>query len=354
MLANCEIKEQNASMHLWMLAMKDKESSKSAGGFARAQSLTALERKEIARKAAQERWRTDLPQATHAGVLNIGDAELPCYVLENGDRLLSTRGVMKSLGRRWRGRKYPGTKLPVFLEANNLKPFIDNDLAAVLSPVEFRPMTGSRGEGFRAEALPVVCDIYLRAREADVLTGPQLVVAQQCEILVRSLSKVGIIALVDEATGYQRDRADNALAKILEAFIAKELRPWVYTFPSEYYEHLFRLRGMSYPHDSVKKPQYFGHLTNNIIYARLAPKVLEELKNATPRDSKGRHKHQLHRRLTGDVGHPRLREHIAAVVALMKISDTYGQFERFLDRAHPKFNETMALPLVNVDSDIGI
>jgi hypothetical protein len=92
----------------------------------------------------------------------------------------------------------------------------------------------------------------------------------------------------DEATGFQKDRAANALAEILEKFIAKELRPWVATFPNEYYEQLFRLRGLDFPRDSVKRPRYFGHLTNDIIYARLAPKVLEELKSATPRAPDGR------------------------------------------------------------------
>ena len=56
----------------------------------------------------------------------------------------------------------------------------------------------------------------------------------------------------------------------------------------------------------MKKPQYFGHLTNDIIYARLAPNVLDQLKKETPRAASGRHKHQLHRRLTEDFGHPEI------------------------------------------------
>src|SRR5690606_34477435 len=74
------------------------------------------------------------------------------------------------------------------------------------------------------------------------------------DVLMRGLASVGIIALVDEATGFQRDRTADALAKILEEFIAKELRPWVQTFPDQFYEHLFRLRGMNFPRDRVKRP----------------------------------------------------------------------------------------------------
>src|SRR5437773_6822073 len=86
------------------------ENPKAAGGHARAEALSPEQRAEIARKAAEARWKLPIP--THSGVLTIGDAELPCYVLGNGERVLSTRGIMKSLGRTWRGRKYSGTELP--------------------------------------------------------------------------------------------------------------------------------------------------------------------------------------------------------------------------------------------------
>src|SRR5438046_10757439 len=121
------------------------------GGRARAEALTATERTEIARKAAESRWA--LPRATHSGTLKIVDAELPCYVLENGERILSTRGIMKSLGRTWRGRKYAGTELPVFLEAKNLKPFISADLILVLTPRIFLTDSGMKSEGYKAEIL---------------------------------------------------------------------------------------------------------------------------------------------------------------------------------------------------------
>ncbi len=230
---------------------------------------------------------------------------------------------MKSLRRTWRGRKHAGTELPVFLEAKNLKPFISAELQTVLIPRIFRTDKGIKGEGYGAEILPAVCEVYLRARDEGRLTQSQVAVAKQCEIFVRGLSRVGIIALVDEATGYQRDRAKDALACILEEFIAKELRPWVHTFPDEFYEHLFKLRGLSYPRDTVQRPRYFGHLTNDIIYRRLAPGVLEELKRVIPKTQAGRMKYHLHRRLTEDIGHPKLREHLASVITLMKISNSY-------------------------------
>jgi hypothetical protein len=151
-------------------------------------------------------------------------------------------------------------------------------------------------------------------------TNPKKNLLKACDLLMRALAHVGIIALVDEATGYQRDRPATALAKILEAFIAKELQPWIGTFPPDYYEQLFRLRGLNYPQDTVQRPQYFGVLTNDIVYKRLAPGVLDELKKSIPRNEEGRPTVKYFQKLTSNVGYPKLREHLGAVVAIMKSS----------------------------------
>jgi len=170
--------------------------------------------------------------------------------------------------------------------------------------------------------------------------------ADRCEILVRGFARIGIIALVDEATGYQSDRAKDALAKILEAFIDKELQPWVQTFPADFYREMFRLRGLKFPTDTVKRPQYFGVLTNNVIYKRLAPGVLTELKRLTPRrDTSGMHKHRFFQLLTTNVGYPKLREHLGSVVTMMKLSDDWPDFMEKIDRLHPQYGETFALAL---------
>jgi hypothetical protein len=163
------------------------------------------------------------------------------------------------------------------------------------------------------------------------------------DILMRALANVGIVALVDEATGYQRDRASDALAKILEAFIAKELQPYVPTFPQDFYKEMFRLRDLDFPQDSVKRPQYFGLLTNDIIYKRLAPGVLDELKRATPKLESGRYKDKLFQRLSTNKGYLKLREHLGSVVTAMKLSDNWDDFIRKLDRLHPRFGDTIPL-----------
>jgi hypothetical protein len=171
-----------------------------------------------------------------------------------------------------------------------------------------------------------ICDVVLSARKQGILVPQQVHIADQCELLVRGFARIGIIALVDEATGFQYSRTKFAFARILEAFVAKELQPWVKTFPDEYYARLFRLRGLDYRSDSVRRPQYFGTLTNDIICKRLAPGVLSELKKVIPKTESERRKGALSQPLTRNVGYPKLREHLGAAIAYMTISEDYPDF----------------------------
>jgi P63C domain len=154
---------------------------------------------------------------------------------------------------------------------------------------------------------------------------------------------VGIIALVDEATGFQEFRTRDALARILERFVAKELRPWIKTFPTEFYRQIYRLNGWDYS-EKAGRPGVIGHWTNNIVYKRLAPGVLDELRRLTPRDEKGRLRNKLFQWLTEDIGHPKLREHLAGVIMLMKYSPDWRIYMERLDREYPQWGSTLMLP----------
>jgi len=287
-------------------------------------------------------------KATHQGPLTIGEKKLDCAVLEDGTRIISRNAIFRAFGRTKRGRAKTETRvpnMPSFIDAKNLQPFINNELEGGLKQIEYISLAGKLIAGYNAEVIPLMCDIYLTARERGVLTKSQLPLAVASEMLLRSFAKVGIIALIDEATGYQYDRSRHALEEILDKFIAKELRKWAKTFPDEFYEQMFKLRGWQYIPFSVKRPGVVGKYTNDLIYDRIAPGVLEELKRITPRDEKGRTKHRYFQRRTEDVGHPRLREHLTAVIALMRASTKWGQFYRMMQRALPRYGDTIELPL---------
>jgi|SRR3990167_878961 len=326
---------------------------KSAGGKARALKLTQAERSASASNAAKAKVENrKLPIATHGSIehpLTLGDVEIPCYVLEDGTRVLSLRGLVSGLGISSGSTRNGESRIVSFVDSASIKQSAKTDLVYALNnPIKFLPPHGGRSAyGYPATLLADICEAVLAARTSGALTPGQLATANQCEVLVRGFARVGIIALVDEATGYQKDRAKDALAKILEAWVAKELQPYVKTFPSDFYENMFRLRGLDYPPERQNyRPQYFGVLTNDIVYERLAPGLLEELKKQALKDEKKSH---LHRRLTEEVGHPRLKEHLASVVTMMKLSDHYADFIDKLNRIHPRFGQTYALALDQAD-----
>ena len=280
--------------------------------------------------------------------LIISDIEIPCYVLEDETRVLAQGGFLQAIGRSRTPKAGTGglssvDKLPFFLSASQLKPFISSELALSTTPIIFR-RGKSKAVGYNAKLLPEVCNVYLMARDAKVLLQSQLHIAERAEILIRGLATVGIIALVDEATGYQQLREQRALATILEKFIAEELQPWTKTFPYEFYKQIFRLKGWPGPH-GAKKPSVIGRYTNDFVYDRIAPGVLDELRRLTPKTPKGYRRNKFFQWFTPDFGHPKLKEHLAAVIALMRAAPNWTVFKRSLSRALPKKNEQMALGL---------
>jgi hypothetical protein len=239
-----------------------------------------------------------------------------------------------------------GDRLAKFTAQDRLKDFVSEHLLEVTNkPIKFKTPNGNIAYGYEATVLADICEAVLAAREAGLLQKQQEHIADRCVILMRGFARVGIIALVDEATGYQEVRAREALEEILRNFISAELLKWVKTFPDEFYRQMFRLRDWQYYQFSVKRPSVAGRITNDIIYERLAPGVLDELRRLTPKDIKGRRKHRYFQRLTSDIGHPALREHIASVIVLMKVSNSWRRFYAMLNRALPKWGSTLPMAL---------
>lgn len=274
--------------------------------------------------------------------LIIGDIEIPCYVLEDETRVLVQRGIATGMGM----SAMRGQRIGDFVASKSINPFISNELRSVIrNPIKFQPPTGGRiAYGYSATILVDICNAVLSARDAGALHPQQQHIAERCDLLVRALAKVGIIALVDEATGYQRIRAERALATILEKFIAKELQPWTKTFPFDFYLEIARLRGWP-PTYAIKRPSVVAKYTNNFVYGRIAPGLLEELRRKNPTIAPGRRKAHHHQWFTPEHGHPRLREHLAAVIALLRAAPKWSSFERSINRAFPVLNVDVDLPL---------
>lgn len=336
------------------MAQESVSSYASQGGKARAEKLSPEQLSEIGRRAVEARWEKEgkapLPKAMWSGPLNIGGIEFESAVLEDRKtRVISETNFMEAMGMYRSGalsvrrkENESGAQLPLSLAFKNLKPYIEKHLGGVhYEPLKYRTKTGGIGHGIRGEVLPKICEIWLDAKKDGVLGVRQEQVAEKAEILIRGLAYVGIIALIDEATGFQYDRARQSLQDYLKEFLSESLRRWVKTFPNAYFKELCRLKGVDYRTD-MKLPQYFGHYTNDIVYRRLGPSVLEELKKRN-KDESGRKIGKHHQWLSEDVGNPQLLQHLGLVVGLMKISEDWDIFKKRLDMAAPPFGD---LPLL--------
>lgn len=310
-------------------------SKKSAAGTARAKSLTPERRKEIATKASHARKNNPTLKATHGAderPLIIGNVKIPCFVLEDGRRVLIQKEMAIAMG-----LSSPSSNaLSTFTKGKFLEGLISPRVIEMLSsPIKIKTPSGNNANGCEATILVDICEAVLQARKKGLIQKQQEKIASQCETLMMAFAKTGVIALIDEATGYQANRAKDELAKILNAFIADELQPYVSMFPQAFFKELFRLRELNFLKDGVKNPRYFGHLVNNIIYKRLAPGVFDELKRKTPIGQSGYKLAKYFQSLNPDKGMKALIGHLGCVQGLMEISSSYSDFMSLLDRVKP-------------------
>lgn len=285
-------------------------------------------------------------KATHEDrPLKIGNMEIPCAVLEDGTRVLTQQGVRRALGR-GAGKTGSG-ELPSFLNPNNLQRFVDADLMnLVKEPIHYIPKIGrGRANGVPAILLPKICEVWLKARDAGVLSSTQMGAAQQADVLMRGFAHVGVIALVDEATGYQDVRVKDALETILAQFLLEEAKKYKVTFPLEFYRMIFKLNGWAWtPQSAQKKPQVVARWTNDLVYSRLAPGLLEALEIKNPKEN-GKRKRKHFQFLTDEIGEPRLLEHFGGLIALGRVAPNWRKFKELVERAFPKNGENLVLPL---------
>lgn len=324
------------------------------GGVERAKKLSGEQRRTIASNAAKARWEAkqdaDLPVAEYGSPekpLRLLDAEIPCYVLSDGTRVLTQQGFLMALGRSRSAKGGTGAStgvdnLPAFLSANSLKPLISQEIIASTRPIEFRLPTGGKAFGYVAELLPKVCNLYLKARDQKLLLPSQIRTAEKADMLVRGLAETGIVALVDEATGYQEVRARDALQAFLEKFLRAELAAWVQRFPDDFFRELYRLKRWPWT-GSSRRPGVVGRYIKDLVYERLGPGVIAELESKNPSDGKGRRKAKHHQWLTDEVGHPALAQHLYALIGFMRAEDNWDEFKSRFNRAYPKRGDTLPL-----------
>ena len=298
-----------------------------------------------------------LPRATHGGELAIGGLSLACYVLNDGMRVLSQEGMLHTFREPHRAsaKGDASNQSPTFLAQENLQPFICEQLRKDSTPVQFRTEDGDQAFGYRAQVLPGVCNVYLSVRDEGKLRKTQHARARLSYHLVRELATLGIIALIDAASNYRAlchsPAAQGLLARYLKPFAAR----WSKRFPDEYYQEIYRLKGWGWPGMGVNRFPITGHITNEIIYARIADGLLDRLRIDNQKVAEGEREHRHHQWLTDDFGVQELREHIVGVLAIMRTVEdpdpkrAWQKFRISLERSYPRKNTNYNLDLDEED-----
>ncbi len=329
------------------------DTPQSKGGLARAGSMTPTERSAIARRAALTRHRKDLPRAIAEGELIIGGVILSCAVLddENNTRVLTQNAFLKAIGRHPFAPGGSGSAIDdtaPFLRANNLKPFISDDLVRSTKPLLYLPRNptagaGGVGYGFSAMLLPQVCWVYQDALTAGKLLKSQLHIGEESRKFLKALTNYAIEDLVDEATGFADQKKRRALDKIIEKYVRQDAQKWALMFDIEFYRQIYRLNGWPFDPAKTGRPGVIGTWTNDI-YDRLAPGIRPELHRRVKRNSQGKPTQKLSQYLTDEDGKPEMRRLLEGVIVAMKLSTEWTDFKLKLDMLYPKFGATMQLP----------
>lgn len=318
------------------------------GGAARAAKLSPEERSAIARKGAIAKHAKNdgpkLPHAAYKGVLKVADLEIACFVLDDGRRVISGRGMTTAIGMKGRGQ---GIARIQGLKALKSLPL------AIERPIQFTggsPKVNAPSDGFEATVLQELCEALLQARDAGALqTEQEQRYGAFADMLTRSFARVGIVALVDEATGYQEVRPREALQQYLEMLVRKELAAWAKKFPDEFYENIYTLRGWTWPGMGKNRFSAVAGYTTDLIYERIAPGLLEELREKSPKNEKGHRPNKLHQWLSEDIGNPLLSQHMHSVLMFQRlaIANGYGwlRFMKMVDQVMPKKGATLELGL---------
>jgi P63C domain len=293
------------------------------GGAARAARLSPEERADSARRAAAARWKKEpedlsapangtssevppSPFAKFPGKLDLGGEPIDCYVLDTGERVISLRAIVKSLA------GIDASNLGDYIGVSALKPYINSDLVLGETRDFHIPGTQLRGRGILAERVIEILTGYVRALRAGALTTErQREIAAQCSLILGACAKVGLIALIDEATGYQYQRAEDALQIKLRAFIAEELRAWEKTFPDELWEEFGRLTNWQGALHS--RPKWWGKLVTELIYDTVDPDVAKYLKDNKPAPGV-----KWHQQLTENYGARQLVSRCFEIIGMAK------------------------------------
>ena len=318
-----------------------KDTPQRKGGIARRDSLSPNERRRAARQAAIVRWSQvgDVPEAEYQGQLIIGERDLEVYNLGDGRRLFHKRVMGHALGLKSQG----GNAFMKMISGQAIRSEIPEELVDKLSkPLIFRAFNGDLAHGYEAGVLIDVCQALIEARNKGLLNAKQEFLAIQSEIIIRACAKVGINALIDEATGYSDNKRKDEYRQLFQDFLQEEYAQWRDPeYPDKFFEMIYRLYGLKRKNpDSSKHPQFFGKFIRKYIYHPLANShgaILDLLDQKNPVVyTNGGRRFKFFKFLSDEIGMPALRAHLWTTIGIGLVVSDAVSFDRAFYRAFPE------------------
>ena len=333
-----------------MDANKDAMTGRQRSGRARMEKLSIDERKALSSKASKARW--DKAKAAKAGenastaaasteeVLipqalpvakwpgTLADSGIECYVLDDGRRIISRTGATTFLTDR-KG----GGNLESYTRVQSVAPYMPPNLTGEMVEFSLTGVVNKTVKGMEAETFVEICRAYVSAWQAGNLdeSEAQKAIAARAAMFLGACAKVGLIALIDEATGYQYDRPVDALQFKLRLFLADEVRKWEKTFPDQLWEQFGRLT--NWKGTIHQRPKYWGKLVMKLIYEYLDPDVAQWLRDNAPKPLKGQNYHLW---MTEQYGLKKLIEHIWKVIGVASTCETMAELETKMEELYGK------------------
>ncbi len=289
-----------------------------------------------------------LMNATHKGFMHVGDIDLECYVLEDGRRVFNKKGMAKAIGLKSEG----GNAFLKTMSRKGVGSEIDKNLhEKIENPIYFNYLRSDPSHAYEAEVLVEVCKAIKRAHDAGKLTKTQEDLYHQSMSILNAFAKIGVVALIDEATGYQTERSPDALRLLVQQYLEEEKREWQKEFPDEFYTELNRIYGSQTTATRksgaivINKPQHFANFTRSYVYEPLENgAVLEELDKLNPKmDKKGTRKNRFHQHMSEGYGVEKLRLQMREVLTLLKISDSVTGFKKVFKKRFPRKGDQIDL-----------
>lgn len=270
----------------------------------------------------------ELHPNTNIGKIILSDTlEIECYVLENGSRVITKQGIQKTLG--ISNKNNNGFSLEDIILSSEVKK--SQEKFEYFLPIKkalqnnFKSTSQQNTRFYDVEVLITICSHINRMKLLGFLPDELDWLHVTSEKIRDAFSKLGIIAFVDDATGYTKFRKQNEYVEKLKLLLSEDAGEWEKCFTTDFYEIFWKFWGNRKKFDGSKKQQFFRALMEKYVYTPLAKK--------TGIDNDASNSKNCADLVFGNIGKATLKTYLEKLTLIGRMSDTEGDFDRNLEKS---------------------